>query len=188
MSLWCCRLQCTRIYFQTAVSVQTVTVISFTIPPILLKHISELYTVFMQLVSFSVVMIQQRWNPKSCDKAHIFIWCHISHISPVTARLRSLQIFVLILQVNNFSSRKISVGRINIHVMYKMWISSTISTCFYHEICLYWNILLYMQSESRHSRSPLTLRALYSVIIRRTDVNNMHENVKLNKFLRANGW
>ena len=41
-----------------------------------------------------------------------------------------------------------------------------------------------MQSE----RPLLTLGALYAVIIRRTDVNNMHENVKLNKFLLANGW
>ena len=66
---------------------------------------------------------------------------------------------------------------VSVNVMYKMCISSAISTCFYHEICLYWNILLNMQSESRHLRSLLTLGALYSVIIRRTDVNDMHEKV-----------
>ena len=103
-------------------------------------------------------------------------------------RLRSLQIFALVLQVNNFSSRKISIGRINMNVMYKMCISSTISTRFCHEIYLYWNTPPYMQSESRHWRSLLILGAVYWVIKRRTDVNNMHENVKLNKFLRANGW
>ena len=47
---------------------------------------------------------------------------------------------------------------------------------------------LYMQSESRHWRSLLTLGALNSVIIRHPHVNNMHEYVKLNKFLHANGW
>ena len=49
-----------RIYFQTAVSVQIVTVSSFTIPPFILKNISELYAVFMPLVSFSVIMNQPR--------------------------------------------------------------------------------------------------------------------------------
>ena len=78
------RLQCTRIYFQTAVSVQIVTVTSFSIPPLFLKNISELYTFFMPLVSFSAIMNQQTWRPESCDKAQIFSRCHISHISTVT--------------------------------------------------------------------------------------------------------
>ena len=60
VSLWCCRLQCTRVYFQTAVSVQIDTVTSFSIPPIILKNSSELYTVFMSLVPFSVIMNQQK--------------------------------------------------------------------------------------------------------------------------------
>ena len=61
------------------------------------------------------------------------------------------------------------MGRININLMYKICISSTISTCFCHKICI--EIYCY------------TCKAKVD-----TDVNDKHENMKLNKFLRANGW
>ena len=83
VSLWRCKLQCTGMYFQTEFAVQIVTVTSCTIPPIILKHISKLYAIFMPLISFSVVMNQQRWRPESCNKAPIFSRCHISHISTI---------------------------------------------------------------------------------------------------------